>query len=181
MIAEITPNTAIEYNYWNFYQIYAIYRTNGELTNEESASLLALAHKCPFTDGPVIYNARALYNLVNGSIELYNDEGCENTYEGRKAYFESSDKNINPSIIISEKYKLFPNPATEELNILGISETEEIIIVIKDVSNRTISFQKVNIQTYQAKLKLNLLNGVYFVTLINKDHEEITKKLIIAK
>jgi hypothetical protein len=37
------------------------------------------------------------------------------------------------------------------------------------------------VQNFQAELKLNLINGLYFVTLVNQDHEQVVKKLVISK
>ena len=55
-------HVVIETNYKLFYEIYnaSFYDT---ITPIDSLNLVFLANGCPFTDGAIVYQARALYNL----------------------------------------------------------------------------------------------------------------------
>jgi hypothetical protein len=116
---------------------------------------------------------------------LYKDKGCEatNNSSARTTVNEDvEDFNIATNdVMITDTYQLFPNPAVDELFIFGSTENEEIKISIADVNGKLLIKQTLNINGYHAKLQFNLLNGVYFVTLVNQSNQQLNKKLIIAK
>ena len=145
-------------------------------------------------DGPIVYNARALNACVQGYIEIYNDRGCasagddgdlawdweaEGHEDGRKSYTQPEvTKTSNETEI---NYQLFPNPATDKLYILSSVEQEELILEFRDVNNKLLSKSLVYVTDHKADLRLNLINGVYFVTLINKNKTHTVKKVVISK
>ena len=69
----------------------------------------------------------------------------------------------------------------DKLFILSSNETEELQIEISDVSSKLIMKSPIKINAYKGEIKLELLNGVYFVSLINKENLRTNIKLVIAK
>lgn len=183
LMTNYTPNTNIQANYKRFYELYVAYTSNGVLNASETADLDVLAHKCPFIDGAIVFSARVLFDLIFNNFTPYNDDDCD-APAAREG--ERRNSNISQPLSIQKEsselnYQLFPNPAIDELNIYGVNETEKITVFINDVNNKLLLQQNLFIADYKASLKFNLLNGVYFVTLVNQNNTHFVKKLVISK
>jgi len=79
------------------------------------------------------------------------------------------------------RYELYPNPAVNTINISSSKASEKLEVKILDVNGRLIIGKTVLISGYNTELNFNLLNGIYFVNLINEQGEKTIKKLVIAK
>jgi len=181
-LQSISPNTSIEHNYWDYYNLLISYKMHDSLLPSENSLLFDLASRCPFIDGAVVYQARSLFNIVNNLVFNFEDDcDLENVVGERKILIteEQLFKNNYGSSI--SDYNLFPNPAIDELTIISKKESEKINITIVDVNRKLLLTKDLTMHNYQAEIKLNLINGVYFVILTNMDKERVVKKLIIAK
>lgn len=77
---------------------------------------------------------------------------------------------------IAQKVKVFPNPATNVVNILGLKNSDRADIIISDVYGNS------HLQ-YQWQIKTNALNipiaslntGIYIVTIISQEQKVQTK------
>ncbi len=199
LIAAFSPTTNIENNYKTFYTLQRAYLQNQDLTLIENIQLLLLAHQCPFTDGQVVYNARALYNLVNQTAVVYNDYNCVSKGFSFRTALDSSNTKLDADedlllsqLISNEKetktkfkhksdYKLVPNPANNFVSIISTNESENLQVVITDVNGKILKTMKVITEKYSATLNFNLLDGIYFVNIINEIGEKTVKKLVVAK
>jgi hypothetical protein len=76
---------------------------------------------------------------------------------------------------------LSPNPATSEVNIISMSENETLLITIRDINGKLIIDKNLTTSNFISKLDLDLLNGIYLVTITNTKNEKTTKKLVITK
>lgn len=185
LLSSFSPGSAMQANYKLFYNLCLKYLDSTQvLSSQDSTDIMTLAQKCPFIDGAIIYNARALNQLVNKSMTLYNDNGCDGSAEN--LMYEPGGGELGRMMRQStqekqETYKLFPNPATDKLFVLSMLENEEIKLLVKDVNDKTILESKLHVKNYQAETKLDLVNGIYFVTLITQNNETIIKKLVISK
>jgi hypothetical protein len=173
------------------------YYSNTPLTPLDRLNLLILCYQCPFTDGSVVYEARALYNQLNETIVNYNDNNCgqlgfsigrtngSNGNEGENLGLEqeliSHEKAMKQKFATLPYYELFPNPAQDEVNIYSINTTGSLDVIIQDVNGKIVMQKKVLADVNGASLKLDLLNGIYFVNLIDGVGNKTIKKLIIAK
>lgn len=182
LLSTIVPTTLIETNYRDFYNLVISFKNNGILSTSENASLHGLASKCPFTDGAVVYQARVLYNMANTDVINFEDNCSESGSGGRLIYrHEGNNAEKQELENLEMNYSLYPNPAIDELHIFSKNQTEYISIIITDVNNRLLLSKKTSIEDYHAEIKLNLLNGVYFVTIVNQNNIHFVKKLIISK
>jgi len=80
----------------------------------------------------------------------------------------------------SINYELFPNPAQNEVNVRSLMSEEIITLRISDAAGKLLIKNELLINLYLGKLELNLMNGIYFVEIINKDNKHEYKKLIIS-
>lgn len=174
--SSISTTNTVESNYKNYYAKYAAYALNDfkPISSQDDAELYALANLCPGTDGACIYQARELYNYVLKKIVNYNE--CDLSGSDRMA-------NIQSSIAAKRSWdvELFPNPATNQITIVGKNQNETLKIVIKDLSNRVVLTKVLETNNFIANLDLSLINGLYFVTITNPNNESTTKKLLIEK
>jgi hypothetical protein len=164
----------------------------------QNIQLLLLAYQCPFTDGQVVYNARALYNLVNQTAIVYNDFNCNalGFSFGRTASDSVKLSNDDESILMQlevlekqsvekfkpfEKYTLYPNPATNYVTIVSNTNTENVHIQITDVNGKILISGAKAILNFETSLQLNLISGIYFVNITNDNGNKEVKKLVIVK
>lgn len=167
----IGNKNSIETNYSDFYDLYRKYYTKTFDYDLDNKSLFTLANKCPFTEGEVIYQARTLYNVINSTVETFKDNCPDNSSSrlSQSNSFNNWDVNI------------YPNPATNELYIRTKNESETLKIQVMDVNGRLIADYDTKTNATISNIKLDLISGIYFVTLSNSNGEKVTKKLVIAK
>lgn len=176
--ASITAENSIEQNYKTFFESYVKQQTNA-ITTADSLNLATIAMGCPFTDGEVVYQARALFNVIYMSNVLFEDN-CftENARLGRFT------ENILNESSTDLKVDIYPNPTTGLINIKMLDNTlNEVYLAIEDISGKAVYVNE-NFQLTggTAQLKLSVQNGVYFVKIRdNISNEVIVKKLIINK
>ena len=138
----------------------------------DNTALKILANKCPFIEGEVVYQARAFYNIINSTVELFSDN-CPNNNSSRLSNSSVSDINWNVNI--------FPNPASNELFISTSLNTEDLKVTITDVNGRIVGDYNIKTNGSIGNIKLNMNSGIYFVTLANNNNEKAVKKLVITK
>jgi hypothetical protein len=179
----LSAQTNIEANYKSYYNIYSAYHSVGNLVPNDSIDLYMLAHKCPFVDGAVVYKARALFDMIYQTAKIYNDEGCLATgiSYGRKGNTNNSTIKNKQNRLFVAGLSIYPNPANDEIFIKGYKESEEVIVSITDVSGKLLLETNLVTSSNKSSLKLNLLNGIYFVTLVNTNGIKTHTKLVITK
>ncbi len=62
-----------------------------------------------------------------------------------------------------------------------MSENETLLITIRDINGKLIIDKNLTTSNFISKLDLDLLNGIYLVTITNTKNEKTTKKLVITK
>jgi hypothetical protein len=173
--ASVTPTNNVEANYVKFYDLYNNYKQD-LVSDNDIADLQALCNLCPGKDGAVIYQARALYNVITRSVMPFN-ENCSDDQANERTIATSN----TTSNVYNWDVNLFPNPTSGELNVLSKNDTENLSLTIRDVSGKVIHKHSLVITGFIGKLDLDLANGVYFISISNQNNESITKKLVITK
>ncbi|MFO0356230.1 MAG: T9SS type A sorting domain-containing protein, partial [Sphingobacteriaceae bacterium] len=174
--ASITCTNSVESVYKTYYSLYDKFITNSYTDNDNNA-LSYIAELCPSTNGTAVYKARALFNYINQTARVYNDNCL--------TVFNSARENNNPMIEISPIIKLevdlFPNPAQNFVTLYSNQLNQKLDIVITDVGGKIIEKSSMIIIEHTGTIELKLQNGVYFVTITNFKNDKIIKKLIINK
>lgn len=160
-----------------------LHTTAAPLSPGEKNALFALANGCPFTDGMVVYEARALYNATYKTLQHFTDNCVQNANQGRIGDTPSED---TPTISTTGVFDvvLYPNPNTDgQVQVAFTSDAEtQLEVMISDVMGRTVYTGELNVQGGSANLSLHLSEGVYSVKFINTStNETIVKKLIVKK
>jgi hypothetical protein len=146
----------------------------------------------PFADGPAVFKARALYDFINFSNDVYYDEDCpEKGYSGRATLNDTENITLNELLAINEtkkitkkinaEYILYPNPVNDKIFISSKISNSNLNITITDILGRVFVTKIIVINTFKWMLNLDLPNGIYFLSLYEDQKKLQTKKIIIAK
>lgn len=127
-----------------------------------------------------VYQARALYNLIYKTV-LNVADNCKTQIAGSLLGTGQSNQT---SLQNNWNVDLFPNPASDNLTVVSKTESENLSITIFDIAGKLVYKTSLQTANFISKLDLNLLNGVYLITINNNNNnnnESVTKKLVIAK
>jgi hypothetical protein len=171
VLNSIGSKNNIETNYNEFADLYSKYYTKN-FVDADNKNLHILANKCPFVEGEVIYQARTLYNIINSTVEVFKD----NCPDNNSSRLMNSVKQLN-----NWDVKIYPNPANNELFFSTNSQKEVLKVSIIDINGRRVADYNLTTNGYLGNIKLDLISGIYFVTLSNATGEKVIKKLVIAK
>ncbi len=135
----------------------------------------------PASHGYVQYKVKLKNNLpigttINNTAYIYFDFNAP-VVTNTTTNTITSNTGINQFQISNPKFQIFPNPASNSLNIVVDEAMVGSTIAVSDVTGRVII--KLAVQIQNSKLEIqNLTNGIYFVT-ISKDGTVSTQKLIV--
>ena len=148
--------------------------TTQNFTPADSAALTNLCVKCPYTEGFVVFRARALYNEIYHVIENFEDI-CGSNNNSRFAN-KTADEITKEQL----KVELYPNPNNGLFTIEMAEETDDLQIKILDVAGKEIFNGNLKITNYSNTMRLDLKNGIYFVEIQSQSTQTKTiKKLVI--
>jgi hypothetical protein len=171
----------LEENCKAYYQLYANYlqlAADSIYTAADSAALYYLANLCPASNGPCVYQARALVNTIYQVTAIYPD--CDEETGARGSASDAKNFIAGP-LTIEDMYKVYPNPAGNEVKILCENPNLELQIEIKDLVGRVVLLTKLKEVGNVVTLNFDLPNGAYFLKISNTHNEQTTKKLLISK
>ncbi len=173
-ITSFVPQNNVESNYIVFYNLYIKYR-NENLAETDSTALFALADMCPFTNGAVVYYARALYNAIYDISKVFNDNCNISSAKNMK---QNNNKAVNENNNFD--VSIYPNPSTGNVYIepIGI-KCENIIVKVTDLTGKEVYNTMLPVLNGASSFHLNIDPGIYFVKI--KDcvtNENIIKKII---
>ncbi len=167
----------IEENYKKYQEIYGKYKIFNNWSATDSTDLKNLAEKCPFSDGAVVYKARALFNLLFEKNEIFPDL-CDSRGGERSMKIQNNGEDNQNGITV------FPNPTKGEVfvNMSDLEETK-VNIQVFDASGKIVfENQNLDVTNGLANFTLNVKNGMYFVHIVDLSNNELkVEKLIINK
>jgi hypothetical protein len=177
----IDDTDPLEENCRSFYQLYANYQQlagDSSYAATDSTALFYLANLCPASDGPCVYQARALINTIYQFSPNFSD--CDEG-TGARAGVITSSNSTNSEQAFSDLYNVFPNPAGNEIKILSKYRISELQIEIKDLVGRIVLSTKLKPVGNLATLIFDLPNGAYLLKISDNNYDETTKKLLISR
>lgn len=175
--SSVTPSTDVETNSkWLNDLLLNNALTSSSYSTGQLIDLRLLAAKCPYNDGPAVFQARVILSQME-DVEYIND--CESTPSGIMHMPQSNHqtKTIN-------EFTLYPNPNDGSMNfIYTLNERSQGDFYIYDISGRLIT--KYSLQSGENnQLLINetqLNNGVYFYKVIVDNELKASDKIVILK
>jgi len=174
-INSFSPSCQIETNYKNYYQILKNTK-DSTYSISDSLNLISLANQCPYIDGGVVFQARALYNILYRGYYKFAGN-CSSSYSNRQNT-EIEEEGI--SVIL--KSKLYPNPnnGAFKIELQNPLKTLNFTVVIYDIMGKTV-FKSEYSATSVGMLEIDskLLKGIYLVKIVFEDNSADIHRLII--
>lgn len=150
--------------------------TTQTFTPADSAALTHLCGKCPYTEGFVVFRARALYNEIYHVIENFADI-CDYNNSSRLAN-KTADEITGQQL----KVELYPNPTNDKFSIVTETVDAQLSIQILDIQGKVIFTDNVYVKNYATTVQASLSNGVYIVSITDVISGTNTiKKLVVQK
>ena len=173
-------HVVIETNYKLFYEIYnaSFYDT---ITPIDSLNLVFLANGCPFTDGAIVYQARALYNTIFNTSIVFENNCPENM--GGKSLIHTEQNSINEKIENNFEVLLYPNPTTGKVFVSsqGIEE-RNLKVIVMDITGKEVYNSFLTVEGGITNFDLIVEPGTYIVTISNTvTYEKVIRKITIQK
>ncbi|MBW7951939.1 MAG: T9SS type A sorting domain-containing protein, partial [Chitinophagaceae bacterium] len=143
-----------------------------------------LANQCPLTHGTIVYAVRNLYNTLTERVHSF-ENNCEPPQErsttNKPKFIRLKEPKKKTEIQAQEKEKsklvLYPNPATNIINIAFAVDIKQIVIF--DVIGRKQLSKQLN-GTKNVQLNISGIGkGMFFVQVTGKDGSIQTQRLIV--
>ncbi len=140
----------------------------------------------PQSHGTVTYKIKNMSNLSEGT-QIKNTAYIFFDYNPAVATNTTLNTIVTPQSVVEEKLvlneiSLYPNPATDKLNIqTSFKEDENMMVKISDLLGKTIRYEviPVNKGTQTSTLKLNDMASGMYIIYITSANLEFSKELII--
>lgn len=108
-------------------------------------------------------------NLVIIALVLFCFNATAQTSEAQKTI-------TSKEIVTKQKIKVFPNPATNVVNILGLKNSSRANIVISDISGNIILQHQWAIRNNAVSIPIPNLNAGIYVARIDSEEQQIQTK-----
>lgn len=179
-IASLSTSNIVEANYKTFYSVYL--KTKDSTYNSmDSTNLINLANTCPYNNGGVVYQARALYNTIYDTYIQFADN-C-NLGMGSRMFDNVVKPEDAMEINVILKSKLFPNPNTGNfiISITNLKEDKNVEVYVYDITGKLIMQEVKIVNENLINFNSALTNGMYLVKLKLPDGSVDVHRIIIEK
>ena len=151
------------------------YNARSPVLGELSAGLRGLfANQCPLSGGAAVFTARSLYYLVDPNISY--DDRLLCLQEG--VILREQNKSV-----ISNYYKVYPNPTSNQVYInYNVEEDDQTIFLLYDGVGKLLL--KKNLNPHQNELVIQVTdyeNGIYFYEIVTNKNKDVNGKIVITK
>ena len=154
------------------------YKSNGVSSiTANYSTILAIAQQCPYAGGPAVYQARALIELVDETVNYDDDAVCLQSGIYR---IMLTDVAGNPQMF---DFKLIPNPASQQVTVeLNFTNDDAVHFEIRNVLGAKIQDMVIDKGVKSLVFSVNHFEkGVYFVRVRKDGLTMNTKRLVIIK
>ncbi len=139
MTDHVDANNIVE-NYRRFYEV-CVHYAEEAVTNADSVDIEAMAQKCPIVEGSVVFNARALYNILFDTVRIF-ESNCDTVWaDTLSRYQDTAGIRSMPVLggLDGQQYKLHPNPNNGNFILQQlVADHDPVEIEIFDVVGRSI-------------------------------------------
>jgi len=130
-----------------------------------------IAMQCPNSGGASVYTARALYAVVNDTLDFMDHVHCENDDWN----FRKDDQTVNSNKV---PITIYPNPNSNSFSLNGLESGVDNTIQIFDSYGKVVK----QIITKENTIIINTSDmpvGIYFVKVFNSDVHNL--KLVVIR
>ncbi len=151
------------------------------IVNNEADNLLSVQISNPIVNEALVsYHSREVTNVADRPQLVYT---LSNTKSSTISASRLNSSKINNDVTEDIKevvFTIYPNPANDQINILGTG-LKGATAILKDLSGKSILQKRLSEDT-SAVLKVNTIQeGIYILMIVKNDGESIIRKIIIQK
>lgn len=147
-----------------------------DFTSSQKDSLDVIANQCPKMGGSVVYEARALYQLIEE--KNYNDQDI--CFPSHSALVNGTGHDVNTASL--PMVSIYPNPAGDEMVVaLGENVMADRVEIVS-LSGQPVLVRNIGEPLHKVTLPIgDIPVGIYFVELKNGNRRVSTEKLVIQR
>jgi len=182
VMADDTAANEVVHHYKRYYRL--LLRLHDSTMNaDDSTEVITLANMCPFVDGSVVYNARALYSYIYQDPRMFSDIGCEP--EDRSSIAESRtskiDSTVNSGVIGDQSYILYPNPSNGYITIQQkVGDNNPVQAEVLNVTGMSVYKGLLHFENGITSLSMyNKVPGLYLLQLTDTKGNQFMLKFVI--
>ena len=97
--------------------------------------------------------------------------------EDSRGVYRAEVPGLSVDELTSAEFMVFPNPSSGDVKIYLESIVDNAVVEVRDIQGKLITIKEISGQTLN--LNLNVLPGIYFVTMVMEDFNSVTKRLVI--
>lgn len=178
LVSEITPVSDYETNSKTIESLKLNFLLSKSLKYSASdlESIFNVANQCPYTGGPSVFDARAIYAIYypNYSFNDFNLCKGKNDLISSEKVIEKSDNTY---------FKAFPNPAKSEINFaFNFSSYNVATFELFDVTGRVVQTEELNTKENFKTMQLTSIeSGIYSYRVISNTKSIAFGKISIIK
>ena len=171
LMANFPSNNIVDDNYFAYYNMVHALKTDSTYVLD-TVALFGIANQCAQKHGKVVYAARALYNKITKTTNVFRDE-CEQVGGGVAS--RKAPVNFFSIAKVNNNYIAYPNPTT---SVFYVNNKDIKTIKIYDITGRLVKQQDcIGIDLEQVDVN-KLTKGLYIMQLQKMDGNTINSKLI---
>jgi hypothetical protein len=179
-VADYIEADGIVSNYTNFYQVLLNYY-GGSMSAGDSAEVVTLANLCPFTNGEVVYKARAFYNIIYDDGGSWDDDSA---CGGQFVIHDGGGRKVQggvQSVLPTQQYSLYPNPNNGNINLIQkVIDENPVNIEVLNAEGQSVFKGTLPFAQGTAPLHLqNLSPGLYLIQLRDATGKSYTLKFVV--
>lgn len=157
-----------------------ILKNGGPFTSDELTLLDSIAALCPYVAGDAVYIARALYATADNTVFYDELEAC--TSEGERMY-SAHHPAADSSAFTQEFVKVYPNPASDLLNLAYVAQTEGTVYfnIFDQLGSLVKQYSLPEGIIYNRFSLIGLSDGVYSWKLTDSKRTIQTGKVVLIR
>lgn len=143
-------------------------------TTQQASELYDIANQCPLAGGEAVYQARAMYSLIDEDAYYLDKELC--ILPGNN-WRKSETKNIE------KVFELYPNPAQNTVTLYYPTIKQDVnTLYIYDALGKIVnaSVLEANVNEHIINIR-HLTGGVYYYKMLHNETDTFSGKLVIVK
>lgn len=175
VITDYSEADAIIDSHKVFYNAY-LHLLSDSMTLADTLAFASIATQCPAILGPVVYQARSVYDMLLGNKLFYDDDSC--IANGISSFYR---KAASTELTQEQLYTLYPNPNDGVFAIRQQIPTNDVVEVkLLNTLGVMLAKEKVQFVNGIANFMVNNpLPGLYLFCIANEEHKTVYLKLTI--
>ena len=184
MNASLLPEGVYEIYLREVNSIFLEYLSSNRTFNlRQKRRIMQIAQLCPNQFGEGVYRARSLAMMVDTVRDYMRCQDAVNSGSGNRTE-GNNEKSIGVKLLTQQPVSLFPNPATNQITIVGLpAQGEELTIEVFNALSELVQKEEAaeNFENLKIVDVSGLRNGIYYCRVRYGQSIILNEKLVLQK